>query len=133
MRLLDTNIVSFMVKNDSRYLLYEQHTVGWDLAISFMTRGELFEWPLHAKWSEKRTRSMERFIDANFIVLHSDEDMCRHFAYVRHQRRAQPIPNDDAWIAATALRFGLELVTHNPKDFQGIRGLRVISECPLER
>jgi hypothetical protein len=36
----------------------------------------------------------------------------------------------DAWIAATALEFRLELVTHNPADFQGIPGLIVITEAP---
>jgi predicted nucleic acid-binding protein len=36
----------------------------------------------------------------------------------------------DAWIAATALEYGLELVTHNAADFQAIAGLRVITEAP---
>jgi predicted nucleic acid-binding protein len=34
----------------------------------------------------------------------------------------------DAWIAATALRHGLRLVTHNRRHFEGITGLRIISE-----
>jgi predicted nucleic acid-binding protein len=36
----------------------------------------------------------------------------------------------DAWVAATALAHGIELVTHNPVDFQGIPGLVVITEVP---
>ena len=36
----------------------------------------------------------------------------------------------DCWIAATALEHGLELVTHNPRDFAGIPGLIIITEAP---
>jgi predicted nucleic acid-binding protein len=32
--------------------------------------------------------------------------------------------------AATALAYGLELVTHNPTDFANIPGLVVITEAP---
>lgn len=63
-------------------------------------------------------------------VLHSDETVCQEWAAIRAVRRAQPIPVADCWIAATALAFGLELVTHNPADFQGIQGLAVITEAP---
>ena len=33
------------------------------------------------------------------------------------------------WVAATALRYRLPLVTHNPDDFQQIPGLKVITEA----
>jgi predicted nucleic acid-binding protein len=36
----------------------------------------------------------------------------------------------DAWIAAVALQYGYDLVTHNPRDFQGIAGLTIITEAP---
>lgn len=42
-------------------------------------------------------------------------------------RRKQPISTADAWIAATALSYDLKLVTHNPKDFRGIPGLRILT------
>jgi predicted nucleic acid-binding protein len=34
----------------------------------------------------------------------------------------------DAWVAATALAYGLPLVTNNPSDYTGVAGLTVISE-----
>jgi predicted nucleic acid-binding protein len=40
------------------------------------------------------------------------------------------MPVADAWVAATALAYGLELVTHNPADFAGIPNLVVVSEVP---
>jgi predicted nucleic acid-binding protein len=46
-----------------------------------------------------------------------------------YERRHKPIAVADAWIAATALVHGYELVTHNAGDFHGIRGLSVITEA----
>lgn len=40
-------------------------------------------------------------------------------------QRAAAIRTPDALVAATALERGLELVTRNRRDFEGIRGLRV--------
>ncbi|HKQ76312.1 MAG TPA: hypothetical protein VJ810_21640 [Blastocatellia bacterium] len=34
-----------------------------------------------------------------------------------------------AWIAATALLYGLELVTHNATDFDNLPGLTIITEA----
>ena len=40
-------------------------------------------------------------------------------------RRGSPMLTPDALIAATAIEHGLELVTRNLRDFEGIPGLRV--------
>jgi predicted nucleic acid-binding protein len=42
-------------------------------------------------------------------------------------RKGRPIQVADAWIAATALLYGIPLVTHNPADFAGVDGLRLIT------
>jgi tRNA(fMet)-specific endonuclease VapC len=39
-----------------------------------------------------------------------------------------PIAPADAWIAATAIVYRAPLITHNRKHFEGIAGLKVISE-----
>jgi len=36
------------------------------------------------------------------------------------------MPKSDAWIAATALAFGIPLATHNKNDFAHIAGLDII-------
>jgi predicted nucleic acid-binding protein len=41
----------------------------------------------------------------------------------------QPIAPQDVWIAATALRYNLPLITHNPSDYQEIAGLTLITEA----
>ena len=42
--LLDTNIVSFVFKRDTRAAAYAPQLQGNRLAISFMTAAELFQW-----------------------------------------------------------------------------------------
>jgi predicted nucleic acid-binding protein len=44
--------------------------------------------------------------------------------------RLRSTQHNDLWIAATALRHGLPLVTHNRRDFVDIPDLIVISEVP---
>ena len=40
----------------------------------------------------------------------------------------RPISPQDAWIAATALRYQIPLVTHNAADFDAVEGLTIITE-----
>jgi len=42
-------------------------------------------------------------------------------------RRGRPIEDDDAWIAATAVRHNTPLVTHNPRHFRNIDGLEILT------
>jgi tRNA(fMet)-specific endonuclease VapC len=128
-RLVDTNIVSYVFKNHSISKRYRRHLIGHSLAISFMTLAELDEWALSAGWGPKRRGALDAFLQT-YLVVHSDPDLCQRWADVRFERRNQPIAVPDAWIAATALVHQVELVTHDPGDFQGISGLNVISEAP---
>jgi predicted nucleic acid-binding protein len=128
-RLLDTNIVSFLLKAHSLAARYKPHLTGHTLAVSFMTVAELLEWATHAGWGARRTAALASTI-SGLLVLHSDATICRIWADVRAGRRSQPIGVADAWVAATALANGIELVTHNPRDFAGIPGLRIVSEYP---
>jgi predicted nucleic acid-binding protein len=42
-------------------------------------------------------------------------------------RAGRPLPVNDSWIAACCLHHDVPLVTHNPGDFAGIEGLRLIT------
>jgi len=127
--LLDTNIVSYLFKGDTRAALYEPHLLNCELAIAMMTVAELFQWAAARNWGQTRVRRLEETIQ-NYTILPVDLETCRLWAAVRVQRSAvgHPIPSQDAWIAATALRYKLSLVTHNPADYQGVSGLTVITE-----
>ncbi len=53
----------------------------------------------------------------------------RQWGRIRAECRAagRPISPQDAWIGATALRYGLSLITHNPKDFESIENIKIIT------
>ena len=128
--LLDTNIVSYLFKRDSRVALYAPHLLNRELAIAMMTVAELLQWAALRNWSELRIRQLELSME-RYTILPVDIALCRHWADVRaaRSRTGLPISPQDAWIAATALRYDLALVTHNPADYHAIPGLTIISEA----
>jgi tRNA(fMet)-specific endonuclease VapC len=127
--LLDTNIVSYLFKGDSRAALYAPHLLNQELAVAMMTIAELFQWAMIRNWGATRLEQLEQLL-VNYTVLPVDIDLCRHWAAVRATRSSigQPISPQDAWIAATARRYKLPLITHNPDDFQNVPGVTIISE-----
>lgn len=130
MLLLDTNIVSYLFKRDSRAELYQHHLVGQELAIAIMTVAELFQWAALRNWGEPRRKALERYLD-RYTILPVEIITCRFWARIRAERvvAGLPISPQDTWIAATAIQHQIPLVTHNPDDFQHIEGLTVITEA----
>lgn len=126
--LLDTNIISFILKNDTRASLYKPYLNGNILAISFMTVAELYQWAAIRNWGDKRIKGMENALK-NFLVLPFDIEMCRIWGNVRAKCRSlgQPISPQDAWIASAALQYKIPLITHNPDDFSFTKEIKVIS------
>lgn len=123
--LLDTNIVSFIFKGDSRIIPYEPFLKGKKIAISFMTVAELFQWAAVRKWGIQKINQLEAYLH-NYMVLPVDTESCRLWGQIRADCQAvgRPISPQDAWIAATALRFDLPLVTHNTADFEPVKGIK---------
>jgi predicted nucleic acid-binding protein len=128
-RIIDTNVLSYLLKRHVLAARYRPHLNGHTLAITFMTVAELHEWARRANWGPGRMARLEAAVSGS-VVIHSDDAICRQWAAVRHARRSRPVDTADAWIAAAALVHELELVTHNPSDFQGIPGLAIITEAP---
>lgn len=126
-RLIDTNIVSYQMKSHSLAAAYQPHLVGYTLAVSFQTVAELREGAALVGWGPAKRASLDATL-SDLLILYSDDAVCHKWAEVRAARRQQTIGVADAWIAATALAFDLELVTHNPDDFRHLPGLTVITE-----
>ena len=123
--LLDTNIVSYLMRSDPLARLYRPHLANHSLAISFMTLAELHEGAVRGNWGAEKRRYLDE-IHNFFVVVPSDRKA--RWGEVRGMRRRQPISAEDAWIAATAIEYACPLVTHNSKDFHGIPALTVITE-----
>lgn len=60
-------------------------------------------------------------------TLPIDEDVIKLSIKIRQMKK---ISLGDAFVAATALSQGLELVTRNTIDFNGIKGLSVVNPLP---
>jgi tRNA(fMet)-specific endonuclease VapC len=126
---VDTDVLSFLYKRDSRARLYERHLNDPPFIVSFMSVAELRRWGLERNWSESRRQELENYL-TRYLVLHSDDLMCDRWAHAMHNARlhGRTIGPADAWIAATALLLDIPLVTHNRAHYEGITELRVISE-----
>lgn len=127
---IDTDVVSYLYKRDTRAQLYEPHLNDPPFIISFMSLAELRRWTVERNWGEKRCQELEEYL-ARYLVLHSDDQMCDHWAQATNSARlsGRPIAPADAWVAATALLLDIPLVTHNGGHYAGVSGLRVISEA----
>jgi predicted nucleic acid-binding protein len=126
---VDTNVVSFFFKGDTRAALYKSHLDSRLQIIAAQTRAELELWTLLHNWGARRRTALHDYLK-DFLLAEVDEAICLRWAEVQTggQRRGYPISISDAWIAATALVYNVPLVTHNPGDFKDVSGLMVISE-----
>lgn len=127
--ILDTNIVSYLMKGRNLAQVYSRHIQGKLLSISFITVGEMYYGAEKGNWGEKKRLKLEMVL-RNFLVIPYDHEIARCYGKVAAERKrnGNPISLHDAWIAACAVRHSVPLVTHNQKDFMGISGLFVITE-----
>ena len=125
---VDTDVVSFLFKNDSRAQFYLPLLKNRKLLVSFMTEAELEQWIIMAKWGAGRVQRFQEFMQG-FVSVPSSRDLILQWAGAMAAARAngRRIEAADAWIAATALLYDAPLVTHNPKDYLGVRNLKVLT------
>ncbi len=133
--LLDTNVFSYLLRQgDTRASLYRPHIQDRVLMVSFITVGELYYWAERRKWGLERVRFLEEGIRAASVVPYNLE-ICKTYAKLKcglmtPSGSHRLVGDNDLWIAACAVRYGIPLVTHNRHHFEGIPGLKIISEAP---
>ena len=127
--ILDTNIVSYLMRGGREAEAYVPHIQGKLLAISFITVGEMYYGAENRNWGEEKRKKLETTL-RNFVVIPYDHEIARCYGRLvaERKRSGRPISPNDAWIAACTIRHGVPLVTHNAKDFEGITSLTVITE-----
>jgi predicted nucleic acid-binding protein len=120
--LLDTNIVIDACKSDGAWLApWTQHP---EAACASVTRVEALGF---AGINAEEDQAIRAFLN-EVIVYALDEEVIECAVRLRQQRRMKL---GDAIIGATAMEYGLPLVTRNVDDFRHIPGLQVIN--PFER
>ena len=124
---VDTNVVSYILKRDSRGQPYRYILQNKEPVISFMTIAELDSWVQRQGWGPRRVEHLEAYI-SNFNIRWCNRNLCKLWAFVTNmgRRSGRPIEHADAWIAATALELACPLVTHNARDYAAIEGLQVL-------
>ncbi|MCK4625411.1 MAG: type II toxin-antitoxin system VapC family toxin [Phycisphaerae bacterium] len=127
--ILDTNIVSYLMRGGPEAEAYAPHVQGKLLAIAFITVGEMYFGAENRNWGENKRKQLETSL-RNFVVVPYDHEIARCYGRLVAERKrgGRPIAPNDAWIAACTVRHGVPLVTHNAKDFEGITALKVITE-----
>lgn len=124
--LLDTNIVSELLKYESNFNLLKNITQHCgDMAISVITYDEL----MYGAKKNPSLRKQEAILDfiendicENFERIIFDEKTASLHAEIqaRMEKLGKPVSYDDSMIAATALANNMILVTRNTKHFEYI-------------
>lgn len=129
--MVDTDVFSFYAKGDTRASQYDKHTKGKKWALSFVTVGELLTLPRHRGWGSAKTVELERRIALTGVIPY-DMALCQTYAELKAKllKVGRPIGDNDLWIAATAIRHSIPLISHNRKHYDEIPGLVFISEAP---
>jgi hypothetical protein len=115
---LDTDVLSKDYKRQLPATLGAR-LAGRSLCITFVTYGEATQWPLLRGWSPHKRNALMHWL-SDITVLPSDRDVARRWGEIsaRAKQRGRPRPQNDTWIAACCLHYGLPLATLNVKDFQ---------------
>jgi tRNA(fMet)-specific endonuclease VapC len=132
---LDTDVFSYLMKpHDTRYQLYAKRVAGKLVAVSFITVGELQFGAKKRKWGAAKLGDLEKRLRGAVIVPY-DRLLCDTYGRLKADTRAAGIvvADNDMWIAASAVRHNVPLITHNRRHFERIPDLVVISEEPVVR
>ena len=99
------------------------------LALSVISQAEIYEGIYSSRDPERDEAEFRDLLNQGVRILSIDEEICRLFAQERMRLRRQGtrIDDMDLFIAATALRHGLILLSNNRRHFGVVEGLEFIS------
>ncbi len=128
MIVLDTNIVIYFLNGHKEVARQLSDYSPREVAVSFITLGELSFGAYHSKRSEHNLQKIFELAET-IEVIHSNEDLAKVYGRLKHQAiQMGRFPGDhDLWIAATALQQQASLITQNEKHFRWIPDLESIN------
>lgn len=127
--LLDTNVLSYIYKNDTRAVKYAPHIEGKIPVISFITTAEMYFGAYKNKWGVKSFKKLDTFLK-KYTVIEFNYQICHEWAIIKAKLEEighSVEDSNDLWIAATARVADIPLITHNFKHFSKIPSLAVIT------
>lgn len=103
------------------------------LYVPLAAYGELHYGALKAKKRSQRVSELEQFLSV-ITLLRPNKETAEIYGQIRfHLSSAgKPIPENDIWIAATAMQYGLPILTNN-KHFKSVDGISVVMMEELNR
>src|SRR5712692_368642 len=114
----DTDVVSYLFKRHPLSGAYYELLAGHSVMLSFMTVVEI-EYGMESDgWGEVRKAAMRQYLDTRFSAVYPDGKTVKIWAGIvaSCERKGRSIAHSDAWVAATALRLEVPLVTHDAGD-----------------
>jgi tRNA(fMet)-specific endonuclease VapC len=131
--LLDSDVLSFLIKQDELAKPYVPDLKGKIPLITFQTRAELLRLPIERKWGPTRTAKMKEYLN-NIPVIESGPLLAQKWADVRAwgRQHGRPVDGGDVGIGAAALLYDIPLATHNRRDFAWMTelGLKLVCHAP---
>ncbi|MBI2170749.1 MAG: type II toxin-antitoxin system VapC family toxin [Chloroflexi bacterium] len=123
--LLDTNWLLDYVGAKAAAIALVSELTAEEIALSVITLGEVYEGVFHKPLTNRQQVALDRMVTSSTLYA-VDVKIAREYARVRAQLRSSGnlIPDNDLWIAATALAYNLTLVSRDP-HFQRVQELRV--------
>lgn len=110
--LLDTNIIIAFLKNEENVVDFLKNQD--ELNVSSISVGEMYFGALNSKNSKNNFELYKSFFKyCNIFKI--DEITSENYAKIRLvlKNKGNPIPENDIWIAATALEHSLSIVTRD--------------------
>jgi len=109
-RLLDSSVIIKHFRQGGAYTAKLEACE--ELFVPNTVLAELYAGAYRSVRQEKHLAQIEEFIKGA-TLLHADEQTARHYGQISAQLAAQgtPIPQNDIWIAAGALQWGLTVAT----------------------
>lgn len=110
--LLDTNIVIALFAQDKS--VNDQLMQASSVFIPSIVMGELYYGARNSnQWQENLGR-LDEFATEN-VILNCNLETARYYGIIKHQLKVKgrPIPENDIWIAALAMQYGLSVVSRD--------------------
>ena len=109
--LLDTSVLILELRQDSETL---RRLTGMDTYVSVVSLGELYYGAEHSIHVEEGIAEIDDLAQT-ISILNTDIDTAVVYGQLKHRQRmkGQMLPDNDLWIAATAIQYGLTLAARD--------------------